>query len=299
MKVGWIGLGIMGRPMARNLMRAGHELVVHSRSAPPVDELVDEGAEKASSPRELAEAAEVVFTMLPDSPDVREATLGEHGALAGATEGDLLIDMSTIAPAVAREVAEASAEKRVGTLDAPVSGGEPGAIDGKLSIMVGGSAEDFARGKPLFDAMGTPTHLGDAGAGQVTKSCNQVIIAGVLQAVSEALVLGSKGGVDPKTMIRALSGGLAGSRILEAKEDNFLGHDFAPGFKAELHHKDTGIALATAREEGVSLPLAALVDQLLGTLVTHGRGAEDHSALLRLVEEAAGHRVGDSPEPRP
>lgn len=294
MRVAWIGLGIMGKPMARNLMRAGHDLVVHSRSPGPVDELAGEGAEQAGTPREVAEAAEAVFTMLPDSPDVREAMLGEDGALAGASEGDLLIDMSTIAPAVAREVFEAASARGIGSLDAPVSGGERGAIEGRLSIMVGGSAEDFARAEPLFGAMGAPVHLGEAGAGQVTKACNQVIIAGVLQAVSEALVLGSKGGVDPPTMIRALSGGLAGTRIMEAKEASFLGHDFTPGFRAELHHKDMGIALATAREEGVALPIAALVDQLLGTLVEQGRGAEDHSALLTLVEESARHRVGDA-----
>ena len=293
MRVGFVGLGIMGRPMARNIMRAGHELTVHSRSPGPVEELAGEGAETADSPRAVAERCEAVITMVPDSPDVREVMLGEDGVLAGASEGALAVDMSTISPAVAREVAAAADGRGVGALDAPVSGGESGAIEGRLSIMVGSSDEHFARAEEMLSAMGTPTHVGEAGAGQVSKACNQVIIAGVIQAVSEALVLGSKAGVDPQEMVRALGGGLAGTRVMEAKESNFLDHDFEPGFRAELHHKDLGIALATAREHGVSLPLTALVDQLLAALEHRGRGKDDHSALLSLVEEAAGHRVGE------
>ncbi|MEJ7716842.1 MAG: NAD(P)-binding domain-containing protein [Thermoleophilaceae bacterium] len=198
MRVGFVGLGIMGRPMARNIMRAGHELTVHSRSPGPVEELTGEGAEAADSPRAVAERCEAVITMVPDSPDVREVMLGEDGVLAGAIEGALAIDMSTISPAVAREVAAAADGRGVGALDAPVSGGESGAIEGRLSIMVGGSDEHFARAEEMLSAMGTPTHVGEAGAGQVSKACNQVIIAGVIQAVSEALVLGSKAGVDPQ-----------------------------------------------------------------------------------------------------
>lgn len=283
----------MGRPMARNLMAAGHELVVASRSRGPVDELAGEGAETAETPREAAERCEAIITMVPDSPDVREVVLGDDGVLAGATKGSLVVDMSTISPLLAREVAAGAGERGVGALDAPVSGGESGAVEGTLSIMVGGSEEDFERARDLLSAMGTPRHVGPAGAGQVTKACNQVIIAAVIQGVSEALVLGSKGGVDPRAMIDALGAGLAGTRVMEAKEANFLDHDFTPGFRAELHHKDLGIALATAREYGVSLPVTALVDQLLATLEHTGRGKDDHSALLSLVEQAAGHRVGE------
>jgi 2-hydroxy-3-oxopropionate reductase len=293
MKVGFIGLGIMGKPMARNLMRAGHELVVHSRSRPPVDELSEEGATPLATPRAVAEASEAVITMLPDSPDVREAMLGERGVLAGAAESSLAIDMSTISPLVAREVAAEAGARGVGALDAPVSGGESGAIEGRLSIMVGGPEQDFARAEELLSALGTPTHVGEAGAGQVTKACNQIVIAAVIEALSEALVLGSKAGVDPSKMIRALGAGLAGTRVMEVKQGNFLEHDFEPGFRVELHHKDLGIALATARELGVALPVTALVDQMLATLEQRGRGTEDHSALMTLLEEAAGHRVGD------
>jgi len=295
-RVGFVGLGIMGRPMARNLMRAGHELVVHSRSRGPVDELVGEGAEAAESPREVAERCWATITMLPDSPDVREAMLGEAGALAGASEADLLIDMSTISPEVAREVAVAAGARGVAAVDAPVSGGDQGAIDGVLSIMAGGAEVDVERARPLFEAMGTPTHLGGAGAGQVTKACNQIVVAGVIQAVSEALVLGSKAGVDPEKLVTALSGGLAGTQVMESKRAALLEHDDRPGFKTALHSKDLAIVLETARVHGVSVPASALLDQLLRSLATRGRGEEDHAfALLSLVEEAAGHQVGETP----
>jgi 2-hydroxy-3-oxopropionate reductase len=231
--------------------------------------------------------------MLPDSPDVRAVMVGDDGVLAGASEGDLVIDMSSISPLVTRELAEAGAEAGVKMIDAPVSGGEPKAIDGTLSIMVGGSEEDYMRAEPLFEPLGTPVHVGDAGSGQVTKACNQIVVALVIEAVSEALVLGSKAGVDPSMIIKALSGGLAGSAVMEAKQSNFLEHDFEPGFRAELHHKDLGIALATAREYGVSLPVTAIVDQALQTLEVNGQGAKDHSALLTLVEEAAQHKIGE------
>ena len=295
-RVGFVGLGIMGRPMARNLMRAGHELVVHSRSRGPVDELVAEGAEAADSPHAVAERCWATITMLPDSPDVREAMLGETGALAGSARGDLLIDMSTISPQVARDVAAAAGKRGVGAVDAPVSAGDQGAIDGVLSIMAGGAGADVERARPLFEAMGTPTHVGEAGTGQVTKSCNQIVVAGVIQAVSEALVLGSKAGVDPERLVTALSGGLAGTKVMEAKRAALLEHDPNPGFKTALHSKDLAIVLETAREHGVSIPASALLDQLLRSLATRGRGDEDHAfALLSLVEEAACHRVGETP----
>ena len=293
-KVGFIGLGIMGKPMARNLMEAGHDVTVFNRSRGKVDELAGEGATAADSPRQVAETCDIIVTILPDSPQVREVMEGEDGVLAGASEGDLVVDMSTISPVVTRELAEVAAEQGVHLLDAPVSGGEPGAIAGKLSIMVGGSDEDFARAEPLFEAMGTALHVGPAGAGQVVKACNQVIVALNIAAVSEGLVLASKAGVEPAKVLDAISGGLAGSKVMEAKREKFLDHEFAPGFRVELHHKDTGIALATAREFGVTLPFTAAVDQMLQELREKGQGAEDHSALLTLFEDAAQHRIGET-----
>ena len=291
-KVGFIGLGIMGEPMARNLMKAGHELVVHNRSRGPVDKLAADGAQPAEIPREVAEQAGVVITMLPDSPQVEEVFEGDAGLLAGASEGALLVDMSTISPLVTKKLAETASERGVRMLDAPVSGGQPAAVSGELSIMVGGADDDFARAEPLFGAMGTPVHVGGTGTGQVVKACNQIIVAVVIEAVSEALVLGSKAGVDPAKVIEAVSGGLAGTKVMEAKRSNFLDHDFEPGFRVQLHHKDLGIALATAREAGVALPLTAVVDQMLQALQVKGRGGLDHSALLTLIEEAAEHQIG-------
>ncbi len=291
-KVGFIGLGIMGKPMADNLMRAGHQLVVHDHN--PVDELVRDGAERAATPREVAEASDIVITMLPDSPHVREVVSGEDGILAGASSGQLVIDMSTISPIVARELATLAGESGVGMLDAPVSGGEVGAIEAQLSIMVGGSDADFERAKPLFDVMGSALLVGPAGAGQVVKACNQIVVALNIEAVSEALVVGSKAGVDPALIIEALQGGLAASRVMEAKARNFLEHDFKPGFRIDLHRKDLGIALATAREYGASSPVTALVDQMLAELQAKGHGAEDHSAILTALEDASQHTIGNS-----
>jgi len=291
-KVGFIGLGIMGEPMASNLIKKGHELVVHNRSRGPVDKLAAEGAQPAETSREVAELTDVVITMLPDSPQVEEVFEGDSGLLAGASEGTLHIDMSTISPLVTKKLAETASERGVRMLDAPVSGGQPAAVSGELSIMVGGADDDFARAEPLFGAMGTAVHVGGTGTGQVVKACNQIIVAVVIEAVSEALVLGSKAGVDPAKVIEALSGGLAGTKVMEAKRSNFLDHDFEPGFRTELHHKDLGIALATAREAGVALPLTAVVDQMLQTLQVKGRGGLDHSALLTLIEEAAEHQIG-------
>ena len=293
--VGFIGLGIMGKPMARHLLDAGYALTVYSRSRGPVDELAAEGATAAASPREVAERTEIVITMLPDSPDVQAVITGEDGVLRGAREGGLIIDMSTISPIVARDLAERASELGVGMLDAPVSGGDVGARGATLSIMVGGSAEDFARAEPLFGTMGkTITHVGPAGSGQVVKACNQVVVALVLEAVSEALVLGSKAGVDPATIIQVLSGGMAATRVMEMRGPNFLEHNFTPGFKVDLHHKDLGIALSTAREYGVSLPLTGIVEQMLQALRTRGMGDQDHSALLTLTEEWAQHQIGQN-----
>jgi len=292
-RIGFIGLGIMGKPMARNLMKAGYDLVVYNRSREKADELAGEGAVAAESPKEVAAACETVITMLPDSPEVREVVAGENGVFEGIREGSLLIDMSTISPVVTEELAATAGKKGVGMLDAPVSGGEPGAEEGTLSIMVGGSEEDFERAKPIFDVLGkTVVRVGEAGAGQVVKACNQIVVALTIEAVSEALVLGSKAGVDPAKIIEVLSGGLAGNKIMEAKRTSFLEHDFDPGFRTELHHKDLGIALAASREYGVPLPVTAIVSQMLEALVAKGSGDRDHSAILTLIEELAQHRIG-------
>jgi 2-hydroxy-3-oxopropionate reductase len=279
--------------MARNLMGAGYELVVYNRSPEKARELAGEGATAVGSPREVAESCSTVITMLPDSPEVREVLAGEGGVFEGLGEGSLIVDMSTISPVVTRELAAEARKRGAAMLDAPVSGGEPGAVGGTLSIMVGGEEGDFERARPLLDVLGgTVTHVGEVGAGQTVKACNQVVVALTIEAVSEALVLGSKAGVEPAKILDVLSGGLAGNKVMEAKREHFLGHDFEPGFKVELHHKDLGIALATGREYGVPLPVTAIVDQMLLTMKKHGWGGEDHSALLALLEEGARHEIG-------
>jgi 2-hydroxy-3-oxopropionate reductase len=291
-RVGFIGLGIMGMPMARNLMEAGYELTVHNRSPEKAEELGKEGAAVAATPREVAENSDVVITMLPDSPQVREVVAGEDGVLEGISEGALLIDMSTISPVVTEELAEAVKEKGASMLDAPVSGGDVGAIEGTLSIMVGGEQADFQRAKPLFEAMGkTITHVGPTGAGQVTKAANQVVVALTIEAVSEALVLGSAGGVSAEKILEVLSGGLASNKVMEVKREKFLSHTFEPGFRSELHHKDLGIALAAGREYGVVMPVTAIVDQMLLSMKRKGWGGEDHSALLRIIEDLSQHTI--------
>jgi 2-hydroxy-3-oxopropionate reductase len=293
-RVGFIGLGIMGMPMARNLMEAGYELTVHNRSPEKAEELGKEGAAVTATPREVAENSDVVITMLPDSPQVREVVAGEEGVLEGISEGALLIDMSTISPVVTEELAEALQEKGASMLDAPVSGGDVGAIEGTLSIMVGGEQADFQRAKPLFEAMGkTITHVGPTGAGQVTKAANQVVVALTIEAVSEALVLGSAGGVSAQKILEVLSGGLASNKVMEVKREKFLSHSFEPGFRSELHHKDLGIALAAGREYGVVLPVTAIVDQMLLSMRRKGWGEEDHSALLRIIEDLSQHTIGE------
>src|SRR2546429_2355750 len=293
--IGFIGLGIMGKPMARNLMKAGYQLVVYNRTPGPVNELAAEGARAASNPRAVAEQIDVVITMLPDSPQVQAVMTGENGVLAGAKAGTLVIDMSTISPVVTKELAQEAQEHGVRMLDAPVSGGDVGAQQGTLSIMVGGSAEDFEQAKPIFEVLGkTIVHVGGTGAGQVVKACNQIVVALTIEAVSEALVLGSKAGVDPAVILQVLSGGLAANRVMEVRGPNFLKHDFRPGFKIALHHKDLGIALAAGREYGVALPVTAIVDQMLHALKQRGQRDQDHSAILTLIEDLAQHQIGES-----
>ena len=291
--VGFIGLGIMGKPMAKNLIEAGHELVVFNRTQSKAEELAGDGATVAGSPREVAERSDVIITMLPDSPQVEEVLVGENGVLEGIKEGALVVDTSTISPVVTEELAAKVKEKGASMLDAPVSGGDVGAIEGTLSIMVGGSEEDFERARPLFEAMGkTVTHVGGTGAGQVVKVANQIVVALTIEAVSEALVLGSKGGVAPEKILDVLGGGLAGNKVMEVKREKMLTHSFDPGFRIELHHKDLGIALAAGREYGVTLPVTAVVDQMLQELKMKGRGDRDHSALLTLIEDSSGHEIG-------
>ncbi len=280
----------MGKPMARNLAKAGFELVIYSRTRASVDDLIAESVAftAADSPRAVAEQTKTIITMLPDSPDVRAVVLGESGLIEAIGPGHLLIDMSTIAPATAIEVGKALAERGASALDAPVSGGEKGATTAALSIMVGGSAEDFERAGPLFEAMGkTIVHVGASGSGQIVKACNQVVVALNYAAVSEALVLGAKAGADPEKIVQVLSGGLAASRVLELKGASMIAHNFQPGFRVDLHRKDLNIALATARENGSPLPVTALVSQLFDALSVGGKGDLDHSALVTLYEDLA------------
>ena len=291
--VGFIGLGIMGKPMARNLMKAGYSLVVHNRSQAAVGELVGLGAVAAGAPRDVARQAKTVITMLPNSPDVDLVALGANGIVEGAQPGSLLLDMSTISPIVSQKVAAALKLKGMAMLDAPVSGGEKGAIDAALSIMVGGQKDDFARALPLFQAMGkTITHIGPIGSGGFVKLANQIIVAINLTAIAEALTLGTKAGIDLELMITALSGGLAGSRCLEQKKPNYLNHAYNPGFKIDLHSKDLGLIMEAARALNVPLPTTAVVQELFTALRVKGRGGLDHSAVLTLLEDLANVRVG-------
>jgi 2-hydroxy-3-oxopropionate reductase len=286
--VGFIGLGIMGKPMARNLLKAGYALVVHNRSRGAVDELSGEGAQAAASSKEVAERSEIVITMLPDSPDVELVYAGEQGIFWGVKSGTLLIDMSSISPIVARKLA-AEAEKRGGDMiDAPVSGGEAGAIGATLSIMIGGKAAAVERAMPIFQALGKNiVHVGDAGAGQVTKAANQMVVGTTIAIVAEALVLAAKAGVDPAKVRQALLGGFAQSKILEAHGQKMLERNFKPGFRIRLHEKDMKIALATGSEYGVPLMVTGVVGQMMTAMKGMGNGDLDHSGLVKFVEELA------------
>jgi 2-hydroxy-3-oxopropionate reductase len=287
--VGFVGLGVMGRPMARNLLRAGHRVVVWNRSPEPAAALAAAGATVARTPAELAAAAPVVLTMLPDLPQVEEVLHGDGGLLAGMGRGSVLVVMGTVSPVGVRELGARLEPVGVSVADAPVSGGDVGAEQATLSIMVGGRPEDVARVRPLLEAMGsTVDHLGPLGAGQLAKACNQIVVAATLTALSEALVLARKGGLDAGRVFAVLGGGLAGSRVLEVKGPKLLGGDFRPGGAAAFQHKDLGFALAAARAEGVALPLTALVDQLFGAAVWNGLGDDDHSVVVRVIERLAG-----------
>ncbi len=288
-RIGFIGLGIMGAPMAMNLVKAGFDVYGYNRSPPGLDRLVAGGGKEVRSIAEATRGADAVITMLPDSPDVELVALGPGGVLANASRTLLYIDMSTIRPAVARTLAKAGEEKGVRVLDAPVSGGEQGAIEGSLSIMVGGEADDFAAARPIFEVLGkTVVHVGAAGAGQTVKAANQLIVAGTIELVAEAIVLLEAARVDTGAAVRVLAGGLAGNRILERKAAGMLAREFKPGFRVELHHKDLGIAQESARELGAVLPLTAVVTQLMASLRAQGYGSLDHTALLKLVEQLSG-----------
>jgi 2-hydroxy-3-oxopropionate reductase len=287
--IGFIGLGIMGRPMARNLLKAGYTLVVHNRSRGPVDEIVKAGATAAGSPRDVAAQCDVLITMLPNSPDVEQVALGPGGIIEGARRGLVFADMSTISPIVSQKIGKALEAKGVAVLDAPVSGGEKGAIDGTLSIMVGGDKAVFERVLPVFHAMGkTITLLGPLGLGGFTKLANQIIVAVNLTALAEALTLGKKAGLDRELLLTALAGGLAGSKCLEQKKPNYVANTYNPGFKIDLHYKDLGLIMESARALGVPLPTTAVVQELFNALRVKGRGGLDHSGVITLLEDLAG-----------
>jgi 2-hydroxy-3-oxopropionate reductase len=275
--------------MARNLLKAGYSLVVHSRSRGPVDEIVKAGATAAASPKDVAAQCDVLITMLPNSPEVEQVALGPSGIIEGARRGMIFADMSTISPIVSQKVGKALEAKAVAMLDAPVSGGEKGAIDGALSIMVGGDKAVFEKVLPIFQAMGkTITLLGPLGFGGFTKLANQIIVAVNLTALAEALTLGRKAGLDRELLLTALAGGLAGSKCLEQKKPNYLANTYNPGFKIDLHYKDLGLIMESARALGVPLPTTAVVQELFSALRVKGRGGLDHSGVITLLEDLAG-----------
>jgi len=286
--IGFIGLGIMGKPMARNLMKAGYALLVHNRSRTVVEELRQEGAQTAESAKEVAERSEIIITMLPDSPDVELVYTGENGLFEGAKPGRLLIDMSSISPVVTRKLVTEAEKRGLEMLDAPVSGGEAGAVSATLSIMIGGKAPAVERAMPIFQSLGKNiVHVGEAGAGQVTKAANQMVVGTTIAIVSEALVLAAKAGVDPAKVRQALLGGFAQSKILDAHGQKMLERNFKPGFRIRLHEKDMKIALATGSEYGVPLVVSALVAQMMTAMKSMGKGDLDHSGLVTFVEELA------------
>jgi 2-hydroxy-3-oxopropionate reductase len=287
--VAFIGLGIMGGPMAANLVTAGFDVTGYNRSPEKVKALVEAGGRGADSVAEAVRGADVIITIVPDSPDVEEVTGGDDGVFAHAQDGALYIDMSSIRPDVSVRVAQAGREAGLRVLDAPVSGGEAGAIEGSLSIMVGGEPEDVEAARPVLDALGkTIVHVGPAGSGQTVKAANQLIVAANIQVLAEAVVFLEAYGVDTKAALEVLGGGLAGSTVLQRKGANMLAREFAPGFRLALHHKDLGIVTSAAREAGVVIPLGAVVSQLVAALVARGDGGLDHSGLLKLVTELSG-----------
>ncbi|MFA6470429.1 MAG: 2-hydroxy-3-oxopropionate reductase [Candidatus Latescibacterota bacterium] len=290
--LGFIGLGIMGKPMAKNLIKAGFSLVVYDVNQAPVAELVSLGAIAVSSPAEVAARTEKIITMLPDGPDVEAVVSGANGILVAAGSKTVLIDMSSISPTISKRIAGMLAAKGARTLDAPVSGGEPGAINAQLAIMVGGPDDLFNEAKPIFEALGKSAVLvGDTGAGQITKLVNQILVAIHLEAMGEALLLASKADVDPLKVYEAIKGGLAGSNVLNAKVPLVLARNFKPGFKIRLHQKDLKNALEAADSLDLDLPVTAMVQDMITTLVREGKGEEDHGGILQVLEEMNGVQI--------
>lgn len=289
MNIGFIGLGLMGQPMALNLIKGGHTLAVYGRRAETMTPLTAKGAIACGSPQEVAGKSDIIITMVSDTPDVEGVVLGENGVIYGAKPGSVVVDMSTISPSATRELASILAKKGIEMLDAPVSGGDIGAIQGTLSIMVGGKPEVFERVKPVLACMGqTIVHIGGHGAGQVTKACNQIVTGVVMEAVAEALTLASASGVDAGKVREALLGGFAYSKVLEVHGKRMLERTFKPGFKAKLHQKDMAIVLKEAQQLGLSLPAAALVAQHFNAMVGAGEAELDNSGIIRVLERAAG-----------
>ena len=289
MKLGFIGLGIMGKPMVRNLVKNGHEVVVYDICEKNIDAVAGPSVERGASSKDVAKRCRIIITMLPDSPQVKEVVVGPDGLLDGATEGSIWIDMSSINPATSKELAVACALHDVAALDAPVSGGEPKAVDGTLSIMVGGDKQVFDEVLPVLLNMGSSAVLcGPSGAGNTTKLANQVIVAVNIAAVSEAFTLVRKAGIDPEVVFNAIKGGLAGSTVMQAKAPMMIAGEFMPGFKVDLHIKDLDNALSSAHEAGAPLPLSALVREMFSTLHSDGYGQEDHSALFRYYNKLSG-----------
>ncbi len=292
--IAFIGLGVMGGPMAEHLVKAGHDVVGFNRSRSAVDKLVKAGGRAADGTAEAVAEADVVITMLPDSPDVEDVALGEDGIYANAKSGALHIDCSSIRPDVAKRIAEAGRERGFRVVDAPVSGGQAGAVDASLSIMVGGEEVDVADARPLLEAVGkTVIHVGPPGSGQTVKAANQLIVAGTIELVAEAIVFLEAHGVDTEAAVKVLAGGLAGNAILDKKAPGMLKREFDPGFRIDLHHKDMGIVTSAARDAGVVIPLGAHVAQLIAALRAQGDGDLDHSALLLLVERLSGRSPAD------
>ncbi len=294
MKIGFIGLGIMGKPMAKNLLKAGHEIVCFDLNKASVDEVIAAGATTAATSAEVASQCPMVITMLPNSPHVKAAVMGAKGVLEGAKEGTILVDMSSIAPLASQEIAKACEAKKVRMLDAPVSGGEPKAIDGSLAIMVGGDKALFEEVYDILMVMGgTAVHCGPVGAGNTTKLANQIIVALNIAAVSEAFTLVKKAGVDPHLVFDAIKGGLAGSTVMNAKAPMMMDSNFKPGFKIDLHIKDLSNAMDTGHGIGSPLPLTAAVREMMETLHADGFGQDDHSALARYYAKVSGTKIGD------
>ena len=292
MTIGFIGLGIMGKPMAKNLIKAGYTLVVSDLNKGSVNELLQLGSTTANNPAEIVEKADVIITMLPNSPQVKEVALGPNGLITTATPGKVLIDMSSIAPLASREIAEALAEKGMEMLDAPVSGGEPKAIDGTIAVMVGGNKEVFDTHYKVMKSMaGSVVYVGEIGAGNIAKLCNQIVVALNISAISEALVLAKKAGVSPDLVYQAIRGGLAGSTVMDAKAPMMMDRNFDPGFRIDLHIKDLANVLETSRSVGAPLPLTAQAMEIMQAIKQDGAGVEDHASIVKFYEKLANIEV--------